>query len=316
MKNWEIGPFIKYEGNPVLSPSESGFDSWTTYNSAVCVKNGKFYMFYRAEDRADLETDYCGTSRIGLAISDDGYNFERYDDNPVIDADEPHELPGGVEDPRIVKFGDEWHMFYTAYNHPENVFICRAISKDLINWTKTGPIFKKEFEAKISNKSCAIVCNPQGEPVMINGKYHMYTNEFYAVSDNFYDWETVQRFAASKFSGPGEVCVAVTDYKEPGRDNILLVIAGSLRNIYADKNYFYAASQALYDRNDPMNLLDHADDACVFAEHPYEKSTDRLEGDAPARGTIFICSLFAHDNKWWMYYGASDKYTALTTANV
>lgn len=106
---WAIGPFEKPVDKPVLWPSEKGFDSWAVYNPAVAVKDQVFYMFYRAETREEANTPYLGTSRIGMAVSQDGIHFEKAGDTPVIDADQPLELPGGCEDPRICRVGDMWH---------------------------------------------------------------------------------------------------------------------------------------------------------------------------------------------------------------
>ncbi len=62
-------------------------------------RDGKVYMLYRAQDEAM-------TSRLGLAVSDDGLNFIR-EKEPVFYPDndnmKDYEWPGGVEDPRIVE---------------------------------------------------------------------------------------------------------------------------------------------------------------------------------------------------------------------
>lgn len=311
MPGWSIGPFHKYEGNPVLSPSKRGFDDWAVYNGAVAVKDGLFHMFYRAETRAEEDTPYMGTSRIGLATSSDGYHFSRTSDAPVIDATETYEMPGGCEDPRIVKVGDTWHLLYTAYAYPDLTRICDAVSTDLVHWEKRGPIFAKENQAGLSSKSCAVVCNPAGEAVLIDGSYVMYCNEFLARSEDFVSWE-IERFEAQAFSGEFvEVCVAVTDYDKPGQDDIVLFIAGDLNKLHPEMDLFYAITEALYSRKDPKKLLDRLAAPLLVAEHAYEKSQDRLPFEKAAKGTLFLDSVLRIDGKWWLYYGAADQYMAL-----
>jgi predicted GH43/DUF377 family glycosyl hydrolase len=63
---------------------------------------------------------YSGTSRIGLAWSEDGYSFENRLTEPVLfpahDDMNRHEWDGGCEDPRVVESpSGEYVMTYTSY---------------------------------------------------------------------------------------------------------------------------------------------------------------------------------------------------------
>ncbi len=78
-----------------------------------------------------------GTSRIGLAVSEDGIRFERHPE-PVLIPTEPYEADGGCEDPRVTQIGpDTYYMTYTAYDG-KNARMCLATSKDLFNWRSTA----------------------------------------------------------------------------------------------------------------------------------------------------------------------------------
>ena len=57
-------------------------------------------MLYRAQDKD-------GTSRLGYAESNDGIHFTRRP-QPVLSPEADYEKDGGVEDPRLVKFGDTY----------------------------------------------------------------------------------------------------------------------------------------------------------------------------------------------------------------
>src|SRR5690606_39046862 len=85
--DWTMGPFLKInESNPVLTPleysvfvcpvrgSEVRWESKDVFNPAAVVKDDKIYLLYRAEDTVGR---HAGTSRIGLAESTDGINFNR-----------------------------------------------------------------------------------------------------------------------------------------------------------------------------------------------------------------------------------------------
>src|SRR5262249_4610866 len=76
---------------------------------------------------------------IGLAHSSDGFRFERHP-TPVMEATEPYELPGGCEDPRLVRIDDRFYLTYTAYDG-QTARLCLAESDSLERWIKQGPLF-------------------------------------------------------------------------------------------------------------------------------------------------------------------------------
>ncbi len=299
---WAIGPFSKAAENPVLEPGESGFDSWAAYNPAVIYAFGKYHMFYRAETLKERDTSYCGTSRIGLATSTDGRRFVKQ--GVVLDADQPYELPGGLEDPRIAIVDGEYHLLYTAYCYPR-VVLCSAVSKDLVRWEKRGPLLKTWTELGRESKSACPVVDPNLRAVRIGGKYHLFTNQVYATSEDFVHWDC-EPFEAAKYSGKfHEVCTAITDYRDPGKDDIVLFVAGGLDALCPERKLFYAVTECLLSRKDLRRRVNQLDFPVIAAEHSYEKSLFRLTGDA-ARGTIFLDSVFRRDGLWHAYYGASD----------
>ena len=80
--NWALLPFIKAdEVNPVLTPDSSTkffcpvrkdtvkWEEKDVFNPAAVVKDDTVFLLYRAEDKIGK---FAGTSRIGLAWSEDG----------------------------------------------------------------------------------------------------------------------------------------------------------------------------------------------------------------------------------------------------
>jgi beta-1,2-mannosidase len=88
-------------------------------------------MLYRAQDAA-------GTSRLGYAESSDGIQFARRAE-PVLSPEADYEKDGGVEDPRLQRFGDTYYLTYTGYNK-KDAQLCLATSQDLIHWERKGVI--------------------------------------------------------------------------------------------------------------------------------------------------------------------------------
>ena len=164
-----FGEWTRLSPDPILSPRGEGFESAGTFNPSVVRENGKFVMLYRAQD-------HKGRSSLGYATSDDGIHFVRRAE-PVLISETPYEKGGGVEDPRLVKFGNTFYLTYTGYNNVDGVGadkkdaqLCLATSTDLIHWRRQGivlPAYKGKWNVKWT-KSGAIV------PQKIDGKYWMY----------------------------------------------------------------------------------------------------------------------------------------------
>ena len=145
----------------MISPQGDGWESAGTFNPSVVLRDGKIVMLYRAQDKA-------GTSRLGYAESVDGIHFTRRS-QPVFSPEKDYEKDGGVEDPRLVQFGDTYYLTYTGYNK-KDAQLCLATSKDLIHWERRGiilPAYKGNWNVRWT-KSGAIV------PEKIGGKYWMY----------------------------------------------------------------------------------------------------------------------------------------------
>ncbi len=159
--NWPFGAWQRVSETPVISPQGEGWESAGTFNPAVIVRDGKIVMLYRAQDKG-------GTSRLGYAESTDGIHYTRRSE-PVLSPDRDFEKDGGVEDPRLVQFGDTYYLTYTGYNK-RDAQLCLATSKDLIHWERRGvilPAYKGRWNVRWT-KSGAIV------PEKIQGKYWMY----------------------------------------------------------------------------------------------------------------------------------------------
>ena len=211
--DWTLGPFTKLDdANPVLGPCETsiwacglaGKVAWEAkdvFNPAAVVKDGEVHLLYRAEDTVGK---HLGTSRIGLAKSPDGLDFER-EPEPVLypaeDAMRAYEWEGGTEDPRVCSTEDGGYlMTYTAYDGAK-ARLCVATSPNLRTWTKHGLAFKTMPE--LWGKAGAVVCRVEGERLVatkLDGKYWMYWGESYiyaATSDDLIDWKPVVHPAES-----------------------------------------------------------------------------------------------------------------------
>jgi predicted GH43/DUF377 family glycosyl hydrolase len=167
------------------------------------VRDGKIYVLYRAEDDSGTMEIGMHTSRLGLAVSEDGEHFTR-EDTPVFypakDSEQAREWPGGTEDPRIVESPDGGYVItYTQWNR-ETYRVGIATSTDLHTWIKHGPAFGMGKYGGLKYKSAGIVteCVTKGRCIAAKigtaksgGHYRMYWGEgeiHLATSDDLVHW--------------------------------------------------------------------------------------------------------------------------------
>ncbi|MFZ4663501.1 MAG: hypothetical protein ACOYNY_41230 [Caldilineaceae bacterium] len=137
--NWAIGYASSLDGidwkvetSPVLLAGEVG--SWDSFGVAgpnVIVRDGRFELFYHGF-RDDWQ------SSIGMAISDDGINWERNPNNPVLTANPRNKwMSDSIRHVSVVYDGYIYRMWYSATKDPNpNIAwqIGYAESTDGVDW--------------------------------------------------------------------------------------------------------------------------------------------------------------------------------------
>lgn len=340
--DWLPSGFVKVDSvNPVLTPFESNiflcpvtnmniaWEAKDVFNPATVIRNDTLFLLYRAEDKIGR---FAGTSRIGLAWSEDGINFTKHP-TPVFfpdnDAQKTFEWPGGCEDPRIVRNETgSYFMTYTAYDG-KIARLMVASSQDLYKWTKHGPVFAKADSGKYINtwsKSGSIVSHYEfGTPVAskINGKYWMYGGDTFiwaATSEDLINWtplldisNNIKEPKGFKIVfGPREKMFD-SDLVEPGppamltKDGICLIYNSRNKKIDGDSALAegtYTAGYIILDKNDPTRVVERSDSYFIKPDKPYEIS-------GQVNNVCFLEGLARYRDKWFLYYGTADSKIAV-----
>jgi len=307
-----FGAWHRASETPILSPQGAGWESAGTFNPAV-VKNAenKFVMLYRAQDAA-------GTSRLGYAESTDGIHFTRRAE-PVLSPEADYEKDGGVEDPRLHRFGDTYYLTYTGYNK-KDAQLCLATSQDLIHWERKGvilPAYKGNWNVAWT-KSGAIV------PEKIGGKYWMYwlgtaadeTDQMgLSYSDDLMHWTEATKTPVLR-RRPGKFDSRVV---EPGPPPILT--PGGIVLVYngADDKLVYRTGVAVFDRADPRKLISRTDEPVFAPEKEWEKigqvpNVVFVEGLLPREFLEDGTNLKRPRKSFLFYYGGADKFVGVAEA--
>jgi predicted GH43/DUF377 family glycosyl hydrolase len=330
---WYFNDFVKQDSlNPILSPDTNftficpvknelvRWQSKNVLNPTAFIKDGKVYLLYRAQDSAM-------TSRLGLAISEDGIHFTKQPTPifyPANDTVLKYEWKGGVEDPRIVAMPDSGYLLtYTSYDG-KTARLCYATTQDLIHWEKRGPVLSAAKYKNSWSKSGAVVVEQKGGKMVakkINGKYWMYfgdTDLFMANSTDLLHWEAVENKETQKLVSVLQPRAGYFDSRlvEPGpyalytSNGIVLIYNSSNaanNNDPTQPKFTYAAGQALFDVNAPYKLLDRSPNFFIHPDKPYE-----LKGEV--NNVCFVEGLVFFQNKWILYYGTADTKIAVAIA--
>ena len=140
---WRIGlakardgiSWVKSGSNPVLSPGNSGaWDGAGVGQPSVIYDGSRFVMAYWGWKEGDLDTQ----SRIGIATSDDGIDWQKLDGNPVLYYGGPGEWDEyGLLTPRLWIENGRYYMNYAGKDVASLASsVGHAYADSLTSWTK------------------------------------------------------------------------------------------------------------------------------------------------------------------------------------
>ncbi|MDP1677943.1 MAG: hypothetical protein Q8L88_13880 [Bacteroidota bacterium] len=141
-----VSGWYDYENNAVLSKSSSSYENIGVSQPRVYKINNQYYMYYQM---------IGAISSIGLALSSDGTNWEKYGSVPVLQADSLLWDRGGVVTGPIIFIDGIYIMYYHAY--------APSIGTHAVGITKS-----------IDGKSWT---KPSGNLIMVNGNYVYHASE-------------------------------------------------------------------------------------------------------------------------------------------
>ena len=319
----------KYENNPVLKPQGDGFEGLCVLNPAVIYDEDEklFKMLYRAAGNDKQHYIY-----LGLAESNDGYNFERKFDKPVLAPDINGADGGCVEDPRLVKMGDYYYLTYASRTfapgqywredkeyfgfQPEfgptmliynNSVTHLAISRDLVNWKKLGRITDSRFD----DRDVYIF------PEKVNGKFVRlsrpmewcgkgFENEAPAIwisySSDLMEWEKPRLLMKGN---------EWWENKKIGGSTPPIKCEYGYLVLYhgvAEKDGAYRVGAVILDKNDPEKILARTKDFIMEPEFDFETQ-------GYYNGCVFPTGICVKDGEMFVYYGAADKFVCVATAD-
>jgi predicted GH43/DUF377 family glycosyl hydrolase len=191
-------------------------------------------------------------------------------------------------------------MTYTGYDGT-SARLCLATSRDLLAWTKHGPLFPDFRTRNVDkpwSKSGAILTTP------LDGRYIMYFGDkdiYFAWSTDLIHWTPGPVTEPVMRPQPGTY---TEELLEPGpppliteNGYVLLIHNSAARD--PDGKLIYRAGQALIDPAKPTQELARLTTPFLVPETPEE-----IAGQV--NNVVFVEGLVAYKGEWFLYYGQGD----------
>jgi predicted GH43/DUF377 family glycosyl hydrolase len=292
----------RYEKNPILEPIiEHPWESVVVFNTAALLLENKIYLLYRARGYRG------GISRIGYAMSKDGYHIDERLDKPIFGPDPLEDKEAfGCEDPRLTQIGDTIYMTYTAYG------CVPGMMRDM-KWAQLAitSISVKDFLAKKWNWSERIYPFPFTDnkdavlfPEKIKGKYVMYhripQHIWAGYSDDMRRW-----YNNSIVMMPNGYS---WEYYKLGAGAPPIKTEKGWLFIYhaVDNRMYYRLGLAFMDFDNPEKIIYKHPEPILEPGERYEKTGD-------TSNVVFTCGAVVKDDILFVYYGAADTVIGVAT---
>jgi len=289
----------RYQKNPILTKDDIPYPVVTVHNAGITKYKDKYIMLFRSHL-------HNGRSIIGIAQSDNGYDFEVRPEpflTPSTDSVFGEYEEYGVEDIRISQIEDEYLLTYSAYSR-HGVRIGLARTCDFVSVERISLITQSDlrnvviFPEKI-NEQYVRLDRPHSEiskwSIWISYSPDLvhWGNSKVIIKPETYHWDEMK-------IGPGATPIKT----DKGWLNIYHGVFETMSGVV------YRLGVALHDLEDPSVIIGVADDWILQPEAPWE-----ITGYVP--NVVFTCGAVAEDDgSVKIYWGGADSVMCVGSANI
>jgi len=287
----------RYEGNPILTKDDIPYPVHTVHNAGVAKFDGRYMMLFRSH----LDT---GRSIIGLAQSDDGFNFKARPEPFMVPSTEPEFIEYeafGVEDPRITGIEDAYYITYSAYSQ-------HGVRTGLAKTTDFETVERVAFITQADYRNTVLF------PEKVGGRYARLDRP----NSDVCPWSIWISFSPDLIHwGDSRVVIKPVKYHWDE-----MKIGPGAPPIRTDKGWLnvyhgvfatmdgcvYRLGVALHDLNDPAKVLGVGDRWILQPEEPWEVV-------GYVHNVVFTCAAVPEDDGTLkLYWGGADKVMCAGTA--
>ncbi len=289
----------RYEKNPILTKDDIPYPVETVHNAGVAKFNGRYVMLFRSH----LDT---GRSIIGLAESDDGFNFRPRAKPFMLPAKEPpfsEYEQFGVEDPRITPLEGGYYITYSAYSpHGVRTGLAKTTNFESVERIafitqadcRNTVLFPEKIKgryARLDRPHCDI--NPWSIWISFSPDLRHWGESTVVIKPVQYHWDEMK-------IGPGAPPIRT----EKGWLNIYHGVFQTMAGCV------YRLGAALHKLDDPAQVLGVANRWILQPE-------DQWERVGYVNNVVFTCGAVAEDDGTLkLYWGAADTVVCAGTARI
>lgn len=287
----------RYEKNPILLPSTNRWENLNVSNAAAAIYDGKVYLLYRAEGE-DMRTPEikCPVTRLGLAISENGFDISERLDFPIFDRDlnDPW-CEFGCEDPRISKIGDIYYIVYVTMSRfgYTGDRLAYATTRDFKTFKRHG-LLMKQLEQRTSGFL----------PGKIAGRYFLFhrpmPNLWGSFSSDLIHWEDMSCILETKDGSWYENKLGIGAPPLETPYGWLLFWHGK------DNKGKYSLGVMLLDLNDPRKIIKFQDEPILTPELDFERQ-------GFVSNVVYTNGAVRFKDRYFIYYGCCDRCLAVAT---
>lgn len=293
--------FCRHSANPVLSATDFPKMVNAVFNPGATSFEDETLLLVRVEMRS-------GVSHLAVATSPDGRTNWTIDPERRLDPDlDSFAEHWGIEDPRIIKIGDEYMIVYTGYSLG-GPLVCLATTRDFHSFERRGVLMPPE------NKDAAIF------PMKFDGRWALIhrpvpstpslgTDIWLSWSPDLRHWGDPRVLLPARRGGWWDANkVGVGPPPLLTSEGWLICYHGVKTTVSGP---VYRLGLALLDREHPDHMLIRGNE-WIFGPHAsYERSGDVSD-------VVFPCGWILRDDgdTLDMYYGGADSVVCLATASL
>ena len=287
----------RYQGNPILTKDDIPYPVQTVHNAGVTKYDGRYIMLFRSH----LDT---GRSIIGLAESEDGFNFKARSEPFMVPSKEPvfcEYEAFGVEDPRITYLEGTYYITYSAYSqHGVRIGLAKTLNFESVERVafitqadyRNTVLFPEKIDGryvKLDRPHSDI--SPWSIWISYSPDLRHWGDSSLVMKPVPYHWDEMK-------IGPGAPPIRT----DKGWLNIYHGVFPTMAG------HVYRLGAALHKLDDPAEILGVGDRWILQPEDPWE-----ITGYVP--NVVFTCGAVPEDDGTIkLYWGGADKVMCAGTA--
>ena len=272
--------FVRHPANPIITAADLPRMVNAVFNPGATVFDGQTLLLLRVEDRT-------GLSHLVVARSPDGYRHWIVElDRGMFAQTSTVEEAWGIEDPRITRAGDEYHIVYTGYS-TTGPLVLLASTRDFVHF----------------NGRWALIHRPTAQTPGVGS--HIWLS-WSPDLRHFGDAKVLLPARRGGWWDANTVGLGPPPMLTPA--GWLLCYHGVRTTV---SGAIYRLGLALLDRDNPGRVIARSNEWVFGPSAPYERS-----GDVP--DIVFPCGWILDDDgdTIRMYYGAADTVVCVATASL